>query len=834
MQSTHKARFTFHPLLFSFISACALLAIVALLLAPHPALADMSCGGSDISGTVFRDFDADGFRDDNELGVSEIEVIATGASGNSVTCLTGPSGAYGLTIETTDFPVRLEFTWEFAYLHPGAHGADSETTVTFVDDRQQFVDVAVANPTQYCQPEPDLAVSCYVMGVQQALTREVLVDFPYDAGAPMTTIGYEDYLQPTTHDLAVLADQIGATYGLAYAQSLDTLYAGAFMRRHTGFGPDGPGAIYAIDAGSGESYTLTTLNAGDDPHPEAEDFFDWLRDGPEAFDAVGKRGLGDIDITPDETALWVTNLYERALYRVEIADPSAPVSYTLSAENAVAAGCANGGDNAPDLRPFGLGVHKDTGVVYWGVTCSNESGENQLTGHVFALDPADVAAGFELQVTIPLTYTRGCVHDAGGLILPGTQDCALNGPIDEFDVPAAWEPWNPNFDSSGASRPEFGADDLYTGGIQIVGDPQPWIQDIEFLSNNDMVIGLGDRFSYQMGYRAFGPNEGDNQLYSVASGGDILRLCRNNLLDTWVLESDGECGLLVTDGRLHLDGPGGGEFYYEESFPVTFNPPGLSALHDETALGALAYVPGSPDFLSTAFNASNAGENFGPNSGYLDGGVRWMSTDLGSALRGYVLYDTDFEPPLDDPFTFGKAAGLGDLEAMCEAPPLEIGNFVWYDLDLDGIQDPDEPRLSGIAVDLFLPDGTLLASTETDLEGRYYFDVNPHTAYILAFDNFDLLTFENLGENDLIDSDAVMAGNLGNPWDGRPIIEVTSGGPGHNDHTLDVGFISSATSVELHSLGGERAARLWLVWAAVGVGVLVLGWQVVRRRSVQA
>ncbi len=52
--------------------------------------------------------------------------------------------------------------------------------------------------------------------------------------------------------------------------------------------------------------------------------------------------------------------------------------------------------------------------------------------------------------------------------------------------------------------------------------------------------------------------------------------------------------------------------------------------------------------------------------------------------------------------------------------PVFIGNFVWNDLDQDGLQDAGEPGLSGVTVELWNSDKTqLLDSTVTNANGNY-------------------------------------------------------------------------------------------------------------------
>ncbi len=70
---------------------------------------------------------------------------------------------------------------------------------------------------------------------------------------------------------------------------------------------------------------------------------------------------------------------------------------------------------------------------------------------------------------------------------------------------------------------------------------------------------------------------------------------------------------------------------------------------------------------------------------------------------------------------FGKANGLGDIVALFDVPPTEIGNYVWCDEDRDGIQDPNEPVLPGVTVQLY-QGAAVVASTVTNASGNYLFN----------------------------------------------------------------------------------------------------------------
>jgi hypothetical protein len=182
-------------------------------------------------------------------------------------------------------------------------------------------------------------------------------------------------------------------------------------------------------------------------------------------------------------------------------------------------------------------------------------------------------------------------------------------------------------------------------------------------------------------------------------------------------------------------------------------------------------------------------------------------------------------PPLYETSSFAKNANMGGLEILCDMAPAEIGNRVWIDSNLDGLQDPGEPGVAGVTVRLYDAEGTLLGTTITDAFGRYYFRStvsesatgdNDHigplplrTAVQIRFDNpadyapgGPLHTYgatlrgvaSPAGALDgASNSDAIQAGTY-------PVIDVPPVGSGTVEHTYDVGF------VPVHSIG----SRAWI------------------------
>ncbi len=759
-----------------------------------------------VSGVVFRDYNDNGQRDVGEPPISGITVSAyVNATGAIDTAVTDANGHYVLnTAAATD--LRIEFTTIPAYLVDTAVGPDSGTTIQFVKGAASEVNLGLYNPADYCQPNPDLATSCFLFGDQGShVAADTLVGFPFDAGGGSrsngSVIGENGfggsgnptgpwvYDNPGPDHLAT-GSQIGSTWGIAWRRKTGDLFAAAFTKRHSGHGPSGPGAIYRVDPTGATAPTvfLTLPDVNDDPH--ATNAGDWAIDA-DAFDDIGRTSFGDMDISDDDSTLFVANLQSRTLDVIDIdsVTRTAQVPFPFALPGA-AVGCA-----PADVMPFAVS-HND-GVTYTGLVCSATSTQNasQLRAYVYAFSGG--AFGGAPVLEFPLGYPRG--ESYGG---------------SEYSLNADWKPWTPQAASIAAQIPagyfdqevRSGADDFIRASY-----PQPMLADIEF-DNGDMVIAIMDRTGHQQANAQRRPDGGSfpdadpagaiELVDVVEAAGDLLRACATGT-GTWTLENNASCGSTTTAGANNQEGAGGGEYYFEDAF--------LTA-HPEVLVGGLEQVPGQSNVAYVAYDPVLWNRDF--NSG----GVHWASNEFGTWQRGYRLYDTRAGQD-----TFAKANGLGDLEAMCRAAPIEIGNFVWIDSDNDGLQDPDEAPVAGVLVGLYDDTGTLIAIVETNADGQYLFssdpdrpDLNtsgsgtpefdygiagltPDADYTVAIldSNFDpggpLFGWtptipDNTANRRDSDGDDVAVGT--GPDEATLGTELTTGGNGQNNHSYDFGFIA--------------------------------------------
>lgn len=220
-------------------------------------------------------------------------------------------------------------------------------------------------------------------------------------------------------------------------------------------------------------------------------------------------------------------------------------------------------------------------------------------------------------------------------------------------------------------------------------------------------------------------------------------------------------------------------------------------------------MPGRGEVIASAFDPA-------PSGNVRTGGVIWLSNFVTTPPYGYGERTRSYQLYVEDqPATFGKAAGIGDIEALCEAAPIQIGNRVWRDSNGNGVQDPGEAPIRDVTVTLLDRDGNPVpgAVVVTNDDGAYYFSSATGTNTTFAkyglplqrVSNYQvrialeqpalagLLPTTDNAAADNRDSDGIVAGT-------NVVVDLTTGGAGNNDHTFDFGFVPG------YSLGN----RVWL------------------------
>ncbi|MEM8859287.1 MAG: SdrD B-like domain-containing protein, partial [Chloroflexota bacterium] len=161
--------------------------------------------------------------------------------------------------------------------------------------------------------------------------------------------------------------------------------------------------------------------------------------------------------------------------------------------------------------------------------------------------------------------------------------------------------------------------------------------------------------------------------------------------------------------------------------------------------------------------------------------------------------DSDADPVTGQTATTTLVAGDNDLKwdagLIEELDPAlaAIGNYVWEDLDKDGVQDPGEPGIANVQVNLYTSTGVLTGTTTTDLDGLYEFrDLTPGDYYIEVVPPVGYeVTTQDSGD-DALDSDI-------DPVTGQTIPTMLVAD--EYDPTWDAGLVREEPNTTLASLG---------------------------------
>ena len=406
---------------------------------------------------------------------------------------------------------RVEFTNLPVGFFPGPHGANDGTTVQFVNGGASNVDLGLVQPATYSVNNPLLVTPQYWFGNPQTgpnAAQPTIVATSYSGGSAFSDPSASTSANYTTPALQTLAtvQQVGATWSVTYDAQNQTVYAAAYFKKHTGFGPDGPGAIYAIPitfnpvTGAvvpGTPTLLTTLNAGPNDH----DTTDYDTDnGNTGWNAVGETSLGGMAVSPDGSTLYVMNLFDRKLYVIPTADPANALAVTLP----VPADAT--GPGGADLRPFAVTYYNN--MVYVGMVNSAESTQNRadLHAYVYSYNPTTGVFTKVLEIA-NLTYARSYAENFHQV------------------ASADWLPWSPTYQTLVTDN---------TVGVY----PQPMLTGIAFDASGDMVLGLRDRAGDQFGFFTLDdPNPGQTGVRVQGVGaGDTLRATPSGA--GWTIESD--------------------------------------------------------------------------------------------------------------------------------------------------------------------------------------------------------------------------------------------------------------------------------------------------------
>jgi hypothetical protein len=501
-------------------------------------------------------------------------------------------------------------------------GGNYNITVTDASGNQSFCSFFI-DCAEICETNDvtELVASCFNFGGYRGAyaDNDAIVGFRENLTNDPTTNSQDGVTHYATHG------EVGTVYGVAIGRTDKKIYTSAYMKRHAGFGPGGTGAIYMVDLERNDSpVILADLNAiygagtaGINPHdfdesdtcPGGSNFNCWFND-VDAWNAVGRTSLGDLDISDDQRYLYVMNMEDRHVYQIDIQNPNVPQTrYPFPLDQLTDANVTLKPLNPQiDIRPFALKYrgHK----LFVGAVDTEESRtaccfEGGSVVYVYSLDLNTGNWTLELEADVQKGFPSGS--------------------------PTNIAKWYPEFQ-----------DDYRDGNKMILAD-------IEF-DGPDMILGLRDITGDLFGNEGGKPIPGDSQtVFYDNKVGDIVRFNYDIATGNYTIESNGTSGTVTSSGANSgygwpADSSPRGSFYHGDFF---------SRIHPQTGLGGLWVNPLEGKTYSSVYNPLNV----------FSTGVKAFDNITGSTTEAYILIQNT-----NNPANFGKTNGLGDMEGLfgCE------------------------------------------------------------------------------------------------------------------------------------------------------------------------
>lgn len=349
-----------------------------------------------ITGTVFVDGDNDGELAALEVGQSNVNVTAYLPDGSLAgAAVTDTDGSFTIADVTEGIQYQLVFA-HTSSLVDAVQGPDNGSSVQYVAAPACDVNYGLTDVSASCGAASQVVLSCFVNGeVDVNPTAETLVGLP--ANFTTTTAVTKYATQAET----------GTVWGVAVKTQTQEVFSSAFVKFNAGL-KDGPYALFKTDASTVPATTslFADVNAltggglsGLGTNSDVTDC---------AFGAnVGRVGLGNMIITPNESMLYVSVLDNNTIVGVSTTDPSAATTTQYKVPRPAGLAVDR------EFRLFALAWHQ--GMLYVGVTVTAAESKRAADSRfvVMTLDPGtgvfeevfetDVVRGF-WQDDLPSAY----------------------------------------------------------------------------------------------------------------------------------------------------------------------------------------------------------------------------------------------------------------------------------------------------------------------------------------------------------------------------------------------------------------------------------------------
>jgi len=364
-----------------------LAAINALLIFANVLFAQCVPSSGMVEGSVFNDFSNDGIWDEYEQPIRNAKVTAYDDDGGLIgEAYTDANGYYAFTGLEDETKVKLVFNLPVGKV-PSFEGPDNGTIVQFAEVPSCHNYFAMLN-ADGCEDNAMVVLTCFVQDrVDVYPNMESIVSVPYEftTNSPVSSVAKHG--------------KTGSVWGLAWHPYKRILYSAAYIKQNSGVTDYGADAIYQTEFLNNKETNLFVKlsDLGVTVKPlTVTDPMDC------AYGAqVGKRGLGSIQISPDFQSLYVINISEKEIVKINLENPIPETTEIFKIPNSE---CSGG-----EAYPFASKFYD--GKLYVGLTCSAEYSKNENDSYavVYKLDENNTDEPFE--EIFATNYIKGFWND---------------------------------------------------------------------------------------------------------------------------------------------------------------------------------------------------------------------------------------------------------------------------------------------------------------------------------------------------------------------------------------------------------------------------------------
>lgn len=354
---------------------------------------------------------------------------------------------------------------------------------------------------------------------------------------------------------------------------------------------------------------------------------------------------------------------------------------------------------------------------------------------------ADTVAGLEEALLEVTGLDPDAQHRVRIVPVPETNPLSLGDTVavDRIDVPA----YDPIYD-----------DNCPASGVFDDGDTAGDAADLELLTEEDFENGTPDSWSLPAGWPVVadadasgnGAATDGNHVLAVSSGRTAARYGLLPLEDV-IVQADVRVSAGVLTLGVRQSASGGYALAMAADGTLTLlrgEAPVAEAAVEPLASATQVHLEAVGDTLRVLVEGE-------PVLDYVDasplpaGVVTWAAADLPRREDDTVGYWIAVD----------NVSIWGSLPARTSDATTTVGNRVWDDLDYDGIQDPGEPGVDGVRVDIYKKNGKRVGRTTTSGGGYYSFTVKGDQVYFIKVklpDGYDFTT-QFAGSDPYADSD---------------------------------------------------------------------------------